>query len=142
MIQFLKELYFTGFVLVFRFRPKQRIVTRAVRAVTSLALIQCFFMTGIAYWVDILNGRGFLRDHFDSASFQLMVLGLCFGVYLANYYILTFRGRGVKFAEEFGGLKKRRRAFLIGGFFGVLLFTIVFFIGSRVAYRHFFHIES
>jgi hypothetical protein len=143
MIRFIKQLYFTGFVLLFKLRPSQRVVTRAVRAVTGLALIEGLIFACIASWIDISIGRRyFLGDVNSLVSSKLIIAASFFALYFANYGVLVVRGHGIKFVNEFEDLKKGRRKFLIVSFWVVALFAILFSVGSRLAYRHFFHIES
>ncbi len=142
MIQFIKDLYLTGFVLLYRLRPSQKSITRAVRAVSVLTLIEWLILAGIASLIDISIGSRFLLSSVNSRlSSKLIIIALLFALYFVNYRVLAVRGHGVNFVHKFDNMKKTRRILLISGFCALALFTIVFFVCTRLAYQNFFHIH-
>jgi hypothetical protein len=138
MIRFFKELYLTGFALIFK---SSHASGRTAGAVTIVALIEWLILGGISSWIDIFMGTRFLLSNTNSlASSKLAILFLFFALYLANYHILVTRDHGIRFARGFDNLAKSRRILLVISFWGLILATITFFICSRLAYQHFFHL--
>lgn len=140
LMRLIKELYLTGFAIIFN---SSRASGRTSGAVTVIAVIEWLILTGAASWVDISLGTRFLLSDANSRfSSKLIMVALFFALYFANYRVLVTHGHGVRFAHEFGSLKKARKILLVIGFSGIVLFTIFFFVGSRLEYRHFFNIDS
>lgn len=140
MIRFIKETYLTGFAVIFN---SSRASGRTSGAVTAITLIEWLILAGIASWVDISIGTRFLLGSTNSLFLsQLMIIVLFFVLFFANYRVLVIRRHGIEFAHEFRSLKRERRILLISAFCALALLTIIFFISSRLVYRHFFHIES
>ena len=138
MVQFFKQLYLTGFVLVFK---SSRASGRTAGAVTLVALIEWLIIAGISSWIDIFIGTRFLLGNVNSLAFsKIAILFLFFALYLANCHILVTRGHGIKFEHEFNNLKKSRKISLVASSCGLIVAAVAFFLYSRFAYRHFFNL--
>ncbi|MGA7593752.1 MAG: hypothetical protein WCA64_01035, partial [Gallionella sp.] len=85
MFRFLKELYLTGFVLIFR---SSRASGKTAGAVTIVALVEWLILAGISSWIDIFIGTRFLLSNANSlAIYKLVLLLFFFALYLANYHV-------------------------------------------------------
>jgi len=106
-------------------------------------LIEWLILAGIASWIDIFIGIRFLLSDSNSViSSKLIVVVLFLALGSVNNRILVTRGHGIKFEREFNNLKKFRKNLLIASCVMLSLTAIAFFICSRLAYRHFFQINS
>ena len=143
MIQFFKELYLAGFAVLFRVPRWGNTRTKIGRAVTGVALIEWLILAGISSWIDIFIGTRFLLGDSNSLTLsKLIFLILFFALYFANYRILVTHGHGVEFEHEFKNLEKSKKILLMMSCVLLLVAGIAFFLYSRLAYRHFFHINS
>jgi hypothetical protein len=134
MIQFLKEIYLTGFAIFFRLRPKQEIVFRAGRATAALTVIEWFAVLGIEGYIEMFLNKKIIFP-------ESVVIIAFFALYLVNGYFLFFLKHGIKFAHEFDKLEKSRRILLIVSFAILSVAAIVFGIYSAIAYRHFIGVQ-
>jgi hypothetical protein len=140
MIQFIKEIYFTGFAIIFN---SSHASGRTSGAITAITVIEWLILAGIASWIDISIGTRFFLSSTNSLFLSKLMIAVLFSaLFFANYRVLVVCGHGIKFAHEFRSLKKGRKVLLITGFCSLTLFTLIFFVGARMAYRHVFHIES
>jgi hypothetical protein len=134
MIRLFKELYLTGFTLLFRI-PGGTHLTKVGQSIAVLTLIEWLFLAGISSWIDMFIGKRLLMNF----TKPVIVIAF-FALFLANQYFLFIRGHGIKFEHEFTHLKKSKRVFLQISCVLLVLATIAFFICSRLAYRRFFHL--
>jgi hypothetical protein len=140
MIRFFKELYLTGFTLLYKI-PGGTPHSKTGTSVPVIALFEVAFLAGVLSWIDISNGKRFLLSSSNSlASHKIVFLFFFIVLSLVNYHILVTRGHGIKYEREFNNLKKSRKILLVTSCCGLALATIAFFIYSRFAYRRFFHI--
>jgi len=140
VIQFFKELYLTCFTILFKI-PGGTPRSKAVSAVTAIAVIEGLFLAGITSWIDIFMGTRFLLSDSNSLpSSKLVILLFFLALCFANNRFLVTRGHGIKFEREFNNLKKTRKILLVTSCCGLVLATIAFFLYSRFAYRRFFHL--
>ncbi len=139
MIRFLKEVYLTGFTIVFKLSRAKKITYRAGGAMTIITLIESFNLTNILSWIDIFAGKQIVpRLSEPEILLAFLVLG-----YLNLYVLITCGftfGHGLQFEREFDNLKKSRKILLVTSCVVLLLATIVFSIYSTLAYHRFFHI--
>lgn len=134
MIQFLKEIYLTGFTIFFRISRPKDIAYKAGFAIGGVTLIQSFILIGIFYCIQMFLNKQILLSK--------PALGIAvFILFLINEYILYIRKHGIKFEREFNSLKKSRKNRLVAGYAVVTVAAIVFLICSAIAYRHFFGIK-
>jgi len=142
MIQFFKEIYLTAFSILFKI-PGGNTKGKIAGAVTLITLIEWLILAGIASWIDIFTGTRFLLSDANSLiSSKLIVVVLLLALGSVNNRVLVTRGHGIKFEREFNNLKKSRKNLLIASCVTLSLTAIAFFIRSRLAYRHFFQINS
>ncbi|MGO8835893.1 MAG: hypothetical protein ACLQQ0_00565 [Limisphaerales bacterium] len=140
MIRFFKDIYLTGFALLFKI-PGGDTRGKTLGSVSAVTLIEGLILAGIASWIDIFTGTRYLLSSANSlASSKLVILIFVFALFSANYRVLVTRGHGIKFEREFIHIKKSRKILLVAGCAVLVVATIAFFIYSRLAYRHFFHI--
>jgi Ni/Fe-hydrogenase subunit HybB-like protein len=138
MIRYFKELYLSGFTIIFKFGRTKAKTTGAVTAVT---LIECLILAGIASWIDIFIGKRFLLSDYNSLVFsKLVIVVLFFALCSVNHLVLVTRGHGIKFERGFDNLEKSRRILLEVSCAVLLVAAIAFFIYSRLAYQRFFHL--
>ena len=140
MIRFLKEVYLTGFAVVFKLSRAKKIAYRAGGAVTIITLIESFNIINILSWIDIFAGKQ-IAPGLSEPEILLAFFVLCF----LNLYFLIICGftfvQGLPFEHEFDLLKKSRKILLVTSCVVVLLATIAFSIYSTSAYHRFFHIK-
>jgi len=140
MFRFFKELYLTGFTLLYKI-PGGTPHSKTGTSVPVVALFEVAFLAGVSSWIDIFIGERFLLSSSNSlASHKIVFLLFFIALSLVNYHILITRGHGIKFEREFNNLEKSRRILLVMSCCGLMLATIAFFICSRLAYQRFFHI--
>ena len=137
MIRFLKEIYLTGFALLFRHSRNKQIGYKVGASISIITLVELFNIMNIASCVEMFSGKRFL-PHFAEPEIILIVLVTGF----LNAYVLFSCGYGIKFEREFDHLKKSRRVFLTVSCVVVLLVTIAFSIYSISAHRRFVIYES
>ena len=140
MIRIVKEIYLTGFTIVFKLSRAPTIAGRAGGAIGIIALIESFNLMNIALWIDIFAGKQIV-PRLSGPEFLIAFLALIF----VNNYVLNICGfsfrHGLKFEREFGTLNKTRRILLVTSCVVVALASIVFTIYSISAYHRFFHIK-
>jgi hypothetical protein len=132
MIQFLKEIYLTGFALIFKLSRAKDIAYRSGGAIAILTLIEWFNLLSISLCIEMFAGKKYL--FFYPKPFVLIAF---FALFFINQYILFIRGHGIKFERVFDKLEKSKKILLILSFAVILLATIVFSIYSISAHRHF-----
>jgi hypothetical protein len=130
MIRFAKELYLTGFAIIFRLSRQKDIAYKAGGAVAAITVIEWFIILGIYGYIET-----FLRK--NTIYPKSAVLIAFFTLYMLNGYILFFRRHGIKFAQKFDGLEKSRRVILVVSVAVLSVAAIVFGICSAVAHRRF-----
>ena len=138
MIKYLKEIYFTLFVLFYRtpawgsLRSKNR---RNGRAVTGVTLIEWFILLGVGSWISIYFRSRYLFG-FSIVAILILFAMLAF----ANYHFLVIRGHGADFDRDFAHLKKTKKVFLITCYLALIFTTIADFFYSVSVYQRVFHI--
>jgi hypothetical protein len=136
MIRFLKEIYLTGFTILFKLSRAKKITYRAGGAMTIITLIESFNLTNISSWIDIFAGKQ-IAPRLSEPEYILVFLVLAY----LNLYVLIVCGftfsHGLPFEHEFNNLKKSRKIALVTSCVVLLLDTIVFSIYSISAHRHF-----
>jgi len=132
MFRFLKEIYLTGFAIIFRISRAKDIAYRAGAAIIILTLIEWFNLVNISLCVEMLVGKKLLPQF---SKPEVLIAG--FALFLINQYILFTRGHGIKFEREFDHLKKSRKILLVTSCVVLLLATIAFSIYSTSAYHRF-----
>ncbi|MGD0351701.1 MAG: hypothetical protein ABSB84_15505 [Verrucomicrobiota bacterium] len=130
MIQFIKEVYLTGFAIIFRRARVKQIGYKAGSAIAILTLVEWLILVGISGYVEMFLGKRFLLS-------KPAVIIAFFALFLMNEYVLFVRGHGIKFAHEFDSLEKSRRIVLVVSCAVVVVVAIVFFIFSTIAHSHF-----
>jgi hypothetical protein len=136
MFRLLKEIYLTGFTLLFRLSRSKKIGYKVGGACAVLTLVEWFNLLNISSWIDILSGKQVLPP-FSEPEVLLAFFALGF----LNIYVLFVRGHGIAFEREFDKLGKSRRILLMVSCVVLLLATIAFSIYSTSAYHRFFHIK-
>ncbi len=132
MIRFLKEIYLTGFTLVFRLSRGKDIACKVGGACAILILIEEFNLSNIMCWLDIFTGKQVL-PRFSGP--EVWLAG--FVLFSINVYVLFTLRYGINFEREFNKLEKTRKILLVVSCVVLLLATIVFSIYSTSAHRHF-----
>lgn len=132
MIRFLKEIYLTGFTILFKLSRAKKITYKVGGAAAILTLIEWFNLLNIWLCVEMFVGKQFL-PHFSEPEVWLAFFALGF----LNIYVLFVRGHGIAFEREFNKFGKSRRILLMVSCAVLLLATIVFSIYSISAHRHF-----
>lgn len=133
MFQFFKEIYFTAFIIFFRAGSADWTPTiNASKGVAAVALIESAFLIGIASWIDIYFR---IKSLFDNSKLTaiLAFLILC----AVNHFLLVVRGHGIKYEREFSHVTKNRKIFLVVSCVILMLASVVFFVISANAHRHF-----
>jgi hypothetical protein len=132
MIRFFKEVYFTGFAIIFKMSRTKRIGYKAGNAICAITVIELLILIGILGVVEMLLNKPKLF-YFSRPVVITTILAL----YFANMYVLCIRRYGIKFAHEFDSLKQSRKTLLAISCAVLTMAAIVFFICSFVAHRHF-----
>jgi hypothetical protein len=130
MIRYLKQIYLTEFAIIFRLSRARDIAYKAGGAVAAITVVEWFFIEGLRGYVDIFLNKATIFA-------KPVVLIAFFGLFFINGYVLFFRRHGIKFAHEFGSLKKSRKVLLVSSCAVLSVAAIVFGIYSAVAHRHF-----
>jgi hypothetical protein len=130
MFRFFKELYLTGFIIIFKVSRAKNIAYKAGGAIGFITVIEWLILLGISSYMEMFVGKMFL---FSKPVILIAFLALFF----LNQYILFIRGYGIKFEREFDKLEKSRKILLIVSCAILALSAIVFFVWSSIAYRHF-----
>jgi H+/Cl- antiporter ClcA len=134
MIRFLKEVYLTGFAIIFKISREKDVGFRIGIAIGPVAFVESLFLIGISDCIQMFLNKRILFSN-SQAAIAFFIL------FFVNMYFLWLRGYGVKFADKFDGLKKSRRILLVTSCAVILVATIIFLIYSAIAYRHFFGIK-
>lgn len=135
MIRFVKQLYLTGFAVIFRLSRSKDVDNRAGGAIGLITLIEWFILIGILFYVQILVGSKFV---FAKPVVIISFIALLF----VNLYFLAVRRHGIKFEREFDSLEKPRRIALVVSCAVVAVASIVFVIHSGIAFSHFLRIHN
>ncbi|MGA2028627.1 MAG: hypothetical protein ABSG87_00935 [Verrucomicrobiota bacterium] len=137
MIQFFKEVYLAGFVIIFKGSRARKITYGAGSAIAAITLIEWLVLIGISGYIEMFLNKKLLF-YFSKP----VVIIAFFALFLMNQYVLFIRGHGIKFAREFDSLKKSRRILLIVSWAVMVVVIIVFFIFSAIAHRHFIGVDK
>jgi hypothetical protein len=132
MIRFFKEVYLTGFAIIFNSSRARKVTYRAGGAIGALTLIEWLVFIGISGYIEMFLNKKLLFYF----SKPVVVIAF-FALFFANQYVLFIRGHGIKFAQEFASLKKSRRILLMVSCALLLLASMAFFICSAIAHRRF-----
>lgn len=132
MIRFLKDVYLTGFTIVFRISRAKAIGYKVGGACAILTLVEWFNLVNISSWLDIFAGKELLPRFSEP---EVLLAGFVF--FSINVYVLFTLRHGIKFEREFDYLAKSRKILLVTSCVVLLLATIVFSIYSISAHRHF-----
>ena len=133
MIRLIKEIYLTGFSIIFRASRARKITHKAGSAIALLTLIDWMVLLGIAYCIEMCFLKQPLFSHFSKAEIIIAFLALA----LANQYILWSRGHGIKFEREFNSLKRSKRILLLVSFGVLTVAAVAFCIWSTIVHRRF-----
>jgi hypothetical protein len=131
IIQFFKEVYFTGFVIFSKWQAGGKSSTST--GIAILALIQWIFLLAAIGDVEMVLGQKLLPPHLP----RLILLLSFFVLYVINARILDVQGYGSDFEEEFHDMDKSRKTLLIVRLVVFLILVVVFCIVSFVAHNHF-----
>jgi hypothetical protein len=140
MFRFLKEIYLTGFTILFKLSRAKKISYRTGGAATIITLIEAFNLTNISSWIDIFAGKQIVPRLSEPEIILVFLVLAYLNLYLLIICGFTF-GHGLPFEHEFNNLKKSRKILLVASCVVILLATIVFSIYSTSTYHHFFHIK-
>jgi hypothetical protein len=137
MIRFAKELYLTGFAIIFRLSRVKDIAYKAGGAIVAVTLVESCILMGMSWYIEILVGKKnlFLLP-------KPAVLIAYFALFFVNGYFLFFRKHGIKFANEFDSLPKSRRVLLVASSAVIVIGAVVFSIFSAIAHRRFLEAQS
>jgi hypothetical protein len=126
----MKEIYLTGFAIIFRLSRARDIAYKAGGAVAAITVVEWFVIEGLRGYIDIFLNKATIFS-------KSVVLIAFFALFFMNGYVLFFRGHGIKFAHEFGSLKTPRKVLLVSSCAVFSVAAIVFGICSAVAHRRF-----
>ena len=130
LLQFLRDVYFTGFAIIFRKARVRQVGYKVGSAVCILTMVEWLIFNGIFLYVQMdLRKRVLLSK--PTVVFAFL------GLFSLNQFVVFFRRRGITFAHEFDSLEKTRRIILTVSCVIVTIAAIVFFIFSAIAYRRF-----
>lgn len=133
-MRYIKEIYLTGFAVLFRLRPNQRASTRAGRAISALTIILWIAFWALLCLIEMLSGKRFLTQ-----VGKLEIVGAWFAFYLINLQILYVRGYGVRFEREFDKMDNPAKRLLIWRFIVFVLALVTFSILLFIAHDHYIH---
>lgn len=133
VIQFLKELHLTAFVIFFRFlrwswtpRTKSAIRTCAAFSAATITLIEFWFLIAAGGWLE----ARFLEE------IPKWAVGIAFLLlYAANCYSFVIRRQGPIYEREFTHLKKGKKILLLTTSITILLVAIAFFLYAMSVHR-------
>lgn len=129
-IQFVKEVYLTGYILCFRLSRSKDFDYKAGGAIGLITLVEWLIFVGILFYVQISIGSKFV---FPKAVVIIAFIALFF----VNQYFLTMRRLGIKFEREFDKLDKTKRITLVVSCVVVTVAATVLAIYSAIAFRRF-----
>ena len=132
MSRFFKEIYLTGFTLLFRISRAKDIAYKVGGACSIITLVEWFNLVNILSWIDILAGKE-ISPRFSEP--EALLAG--FVLFCINVYALFSLRYGINFERKFDQLEKTRRSLLVAICVVLLLATIVFSVYSTSAHRHF-----
>ena|SRR5579859_3112793 len=130
LIRFFKEVYLTGYVVIFKMGRVKDLAFRAGGAIGIVTLIEWLFLIGISDCIEMFFKTKFILS-------KPAVYLTLFALFLINEYILFLRGHGTKFEREFDSLSKSRKSLLVTSCVVMLVVIVAFSFGSMIAYRHF-----
>ena len=130
MFRFFKEIYLTGFAIIFRLSRAKDIDFKVGAAIAVITLVEWFFFEGLRGYIDIFLNRIVIVS-------KPVVIITFFALFFVNQYVLTIRGHGIKFAHGFDSLDKCRRIVLVVSFAALSAAAIAFGICGAIAHRHF-----
>jgi hypothetical protein len=128
MIRFAKEIYLTGFVIIFRLSRVKDIAYKAGGAIGAITVVEWFALEGLRADIDTFLNRNTIFS-------KPVVYAAFFALFLMNGYVLFFRGHGIKFAREFESMRKARRIVLVVSCAVLSVAAIVFGICSAIVHR-------
>ncbi len=131
-IQFIKEIYLTGFAILFRHARVKEIGYKVGFSIVPITVIQWFALLGIWAYVEMFLNKNYLFK-FSKA----VAIIAYFVLFFINVYFLFFRKHGIKFAYEFDCIGKTRKIFLIVSWVMAVIAVIAFVIFVAVAHQHF-----
>ena len=134
MIRFLKEVYLTGFAIMYRIPRTKDIAYKAGGATVAITVVEWFVLEGLRGYIGIYLNKKIIIS-------EPIVLIAYFALFLVNGYFLFFLKHGIKFAHEFDSLKKSRRILLVVSFAVLSVAAIVFGICATIAHRRFIGID-
>lgn len=132
MTRFFREIYLTGFTIIFRLSRARNINYKAGGAVGAVTMIEWLIFVGISGYIEMILDK----KHLFLFSKPVVIVAF-FALWLMNDYMLCVCGHGIKFAREFDSVGKSRRILLLVSCAVVLVAAIVFFIFSAIAHSHF-----
>ena len=131
MKESIKNIYFTVFLLFFRFcRKAWSYEMNVIKGVGGVTLVETWLLVGIIAWSYYATGNKSLLK-IPKSTFLLCFLLLA----VLNYYALTAKGRAVEFDTEFSKFGDRKRVLLIVAGIGLIVLSLVFAFASA-SYVH------
>ncbi|HEV2329141.1 MAG TPA: hypothetical protein VGY56_10175 [Verrucomicrobiae bacterium] len=130
IIRFLKEIYLTGFAVTFNLSRVKDIAFKAGGAIGLLTVLEWLLLIGISGYLEMFLNK-------KLTLIKPIIIIAFFTLFTVNGYFLYFRGHGIDFATKFHNLKKSRRVLLVLSFVVLSSISIVLFVLSGIAYRHF-----
>jgi len=135
MVRFLKDIYLTGFAIIFRLSRAKKDSYRSGGAIGLITLVEWFVFIGIWGYIEMFLHRQILFS-------KRAVYGAFVALFFANMYFLMLRGFAVRFARDFDKLEKSRRIRLVVSCAVVVVVSVGFSIYSTITYRHFFGLHN
>lgn len=134
MMQFIKEVYLTGFAIIFNRARVREVGYKAGGAICVVATVESLILMGVLFCLEMFFKKKLIFS-------KPIVIGALVAIFLVNEYILFIRGRGIKFAREFESFARTKRVVLEVRCAMTAVAAIVFFIFATLAYRRFFGIK-
>src|SRR5580704_5254956 len=98
MIKFLKEVYLTGFAVIFKISRNKDVAFRIGIAICPLAFVESLFLIGIFGYIQMFLKKQIL---FSKPTIAIAF----FMLFFVNMYFIWLRGYVTNFAHCFDGLK-------------------------------------
>jgi hypothetical protein len=130
-IRFVKDIYLTGFAIIFRASKADKVGVKAGVAAGILTLIQWFFLVGLICFIATVQNEKVTPIIFSTP----VVLPASFVLFFVNVHFSYIRGYGIKFAEEFDRIKRTRKTLLVTSFAVFSIAAVAFGLCSRIAYN-------
>jgi hypothetical protein len=132
MIRFLKEIYLTGFTLLFRLSRSKDIGYKVGGVCAVLMLVEWFNLVNISTWINMTAGKQVVPN-FSGPELWVGIIVL----FWINVVVLYSCRYGINFEREFDKLEKSRKILLKTSCAVILLATIIFSIYTTKAYHRF-----